>query len=80
MLLPGRKISLAGQTLFLTRAIGALKRVWRGVQYPVSDGCDSDGGSEELPRGRVSRQWSDMVHCSHKCGKRQVLSESSSSS
>ena len=25
-----------------------------GVQYPVSDGCDSDSSSEELPRGRVS--------------------------
>ena len=33
------------------------------VQYPVSDGCDSDGGSEELPRGRVSSRaiWYTVV-------------------
>ena len=33
------------------------------VQYPVSDGCDCDGGSEELPRGRVSSRaiWYTVV-------------------
>ena len=50
------------------------------VQYPVSDGCDSDGSSKELPRGRVSSRAISMVHCSHTCGNWQVLSESSTSS
>ena len=33
------------------------------VQYPVSNGCDCDGGSEELPRGRVSSRaiWYTVV-------------------
>ena len=33
------------------------------VQYPVSDGCDSDSGSEELPRGKVSSRaiWYTVV-------------------